>query len=198
MGIVRNFINIEGLIEEENIPSEINGQIIRYSEVETLYIPNEKPEVKNIYEIAINVEVKSSRTIYAPSIKIVVIDGVKIYKIIYTENTESDKANILYLKVPYNTFIELPKGVENVSDIKVHIIDAYFDLLDTRKIYGHFVYLVDVTHDKKDSIDKSIKEKCLLEESVYTDTTIQELSVSEENIRKESKDVFVDLDEEIL
>ncbi|MCT4618901.1 MAG: DUF3794 domain-containing protein [Marinisporobacter sp.] len=205
MGIVRNSMNIEGLILEEDIPSQIKGQIIRYSEVETLHVPEDKGEVQNIYEIAMNIEIKSKRSIHAPFGNIIVVDGIKEYKIIYTENTKSCKANILELKVPFNTFIELPKEIDNILDIKIYILDAYFDVLDPRKIYGHFLYLVDVHYDHKDQRSELMvfkednhKENHLAEEMIYTDATIEEISVSEEPIKREREDLLIDLDEEIL
>ncbi|MCT4605591.1 MAG: hypothetical protein N4A64_05695 [Marinisporobacter sp.] len=202
MGIIRNSMNIEGLISEEDIPSQIRGQIIRYSEVETLNIPNDKPEVQNIYEIAMNVEIKSKRMIHAPFKNMMIVDAIKEYKIIYTENTKSCKANIVELKVPLNTFIELPKETDNVLDIKIYMLDAYFHVLDDRKIYGHFLYLVDVHYDQKSEgvvFEKdAYKDKHLAEKMFYTDTTIKEISVSEEPIKRERTDLLIDLDEEIL
>ena len=205
MGILRNSINIEGIISEEDIPNKMNGQMIRYSEIETLYVPDDKPEIKNIYEISMNVKIKSSRTVHAPFGKIIIVDGIKEYKIIYTENTEFNKVNILYLKVPYNTFIELPRGIDGILDTKIYILDAYFDLLESKKIYGNFVYLVDVHYNKEDNKkilsnfqNSTLEENHSLGEIDTLDSTIEEISISKENFKREKEDTFIDIEEEIL
>ncbi|MCT4508386.1 MAG: hypothetical protein N4A48_06425 [Tepidibacter sp.] len=145
MGIVRNFINIKGITQEDKLPSKVNGQIIQYSDTETIFIPRDKSGVKNIYEIMIDIDISSTRTINTPLGKTIVIDGVKKYKIMYTENGDVEKANIIYINTPYNTFVELPNNA-NLNNINIHIMDAYFDLISIRKIHSYTVYLLDVDY----------------------------------------------------
>jgi hypothetical protein len=151
MGIVRNFIDIIGITSENELPDKISGQIIEYSEVEDIIIPEHKQRVKNIFQIMIQVEVKSTRTINAPLGKIIIIDGIKKLKIIYEEKSDSRKASILNLELPYNTFFELERGIEESKDIKIDILDAYFQLLDNRRIYSHIVYMVQVNYNKSNA-----------------------------------------------
>lgn len=172
MGIVRNNINIEGLSSEEELPRKINGQLITFSETAKLRISDSNPEAKSIYEIVIEMDIKSKRTINTDLSKIIVLDGIKKYKILYIEKNELSTANIVYLESPYNTFIELPKNVDNISELNIHILDAYFNLIDNRNIYEHLVYQLDIHHDIK-TIKRS--ETSLLGEDLFDETLIKRL-----------------------
>lgn len=155
MGIIRNFIDITGITPEEELPNKINGEIVQYSEVDYIFVPDNKQEISSIYQIFINIVIKSSRTINAPLGKIVVLDGIKKIKLIYTEKNETDKASILNLELPYNTFIELPKDAGMVKNINVNIVDAYFALIDSKKIYSNILYMLNVNYDNN-STEKQV------------------------------------------
>lgn len=163
MEVIRNSINIIGIASSDILPNEINDQIIQYSDVETIFIPQNKPDISNIFEIMIEIEIKSKRIIDTNIGKTVILDGLKKYKIIYSEESSS-KANILYLSTPYNTFVEIPQN-ENISACNIFVIDAYFSKLSTRKIYSHLVLLVDVNYstnysdNKKDYLNKEYFKK---------------------------------------
>lgn len=143
MEMVRNFINISGLADEDEIPKNIRGQILQYSEAQTIYIPKSQPDIKSIFQVMIRVEIKSTRSIFTPIGNTIVIDGIKKLKIIYTQNDDSGKANFLDMELPYNTFIESPDRIEPDS-IKIYVLDAYFNLLDERRIYSHFIFMVNL------------------------------------------------------
>lgn len=149
MGLVRNNINIEGLSLEEELPQKVDGQLVTYSETESLYIPEDKPEAKDIYEISLEIDIKSKRTIKTAFGKLIVIDGVKKFKMLYAENNEASSASIAAYKTPYNTFFEVPNSTEEILDISVHILDAYFQLLDGRKIYSHYIFQLSINYDRK-------------------------------------------------
>lgn len=155
MGIIRNFIEIVGITPESELPHKNNGQIIEYSDVENIFIPPEKSGIDNIYQIIVDLEIKSNRMIKASLGRICVIDGIKKFKIIYKEKGKEGKINILDLKLPFNTFIDLPNENINIENVKVYIADAYFDLIDRRKIYGHYIYIIDV-HYNKANIEKGV------------------------------------------
>jgi len=147
MGIIRNSIDITGITAENKLPKEIHGQVMEYSETENIFIEQNKPSIKNILRIALEIQIQSKRKINAPLGGIVIFDGIKKCRIIYEEKGHSQKSNILDLELPYNTFVELPKEVEDIASVTVYILDAYFELLDSRKLYSHIVYLVDVQYD---------------------------------------------------
>lgn len=167
MEVIRNSINIIGLASSDKLPNDVNDQTIQYSESETIFIPNDKAEIGNIFEIMIEIEILSKRIVDTNINRTVILDGIKKYKIIYSEESSS-KANILYLNKPYNTFIEIPKN-KNISSSYVFIIDAYFSKLATRKIYSHLVLLLDVNYSKNDSAKNQEvnQESIIIEKNIF-------------------------------
>jgi hypothetical protein len=204
LGIIRNFINIEGITPEENLEKNDNGHMIIYSDIEYISIPNSEQEIKNIYEISIDIDVISQRLISTPIGKIMVLDGIKKFKILFTKNTDSQNASILDLDIPFNAFTELPKGNYCTSNIKVHIIDAYFNLLDRKTIYGHFIYLIDVIYNRNYNNSSPLsnlpmnKEKKILSHELYVNNRLDEISISEEHYESRPSNSLIDIDEEIL
>lgn len=209
MEIMRNFISITGLVNENDLPHEIKGQVVQYSETETIFIPDHQPDVKSIFQIIIKVEITNSRKIKTPGGYTIIIDGIKKLKIIYTQNNNSDRANFLDLELPYNTYIELPEYT-TLENISVYILDAYFSLLDNRKIYSHFLYLVNVSvvSSKTNSIDKyeenNIKEYYPIDEDILQDIQNTPILESPDDTFNDTKDdnssngILIDLDAEYL
>ncbi|MCQ1530739.1 hypothetical protein [Lutispora saccharofermentans] len=146
MGIVRNFIDIIGITPESELPGVNRGEIIEYSDHETIFIPEQRIKIESIYQIMIDLELKSERLINAPQGKIYVLDGVKKLKIIYTDKDGEGKAKILNLERPFNTFMDLPQGAW-IENIKLFIADAYFQLLDERNIYSYCLYMIDARYN---------------------------------------------------
>lgn len=144
LGVIRNFIEILGIAAEEDLPEKPIGQLIKYDDAETIFIPEDKPAIKDIYQIAVGIDIKSQRSINTKDCKTIAIDGIKKLKIVYSQDKSTDKLVMLNLQVPYNTFIELPKGASDADNIYPYVLDAYFDLVGKRRIYAHFLYLLDV------------------------------------------------------
>lgn len=202
MGIIRNHIDIVGITPEEQLPGKIqNSQVVEYSEVESIFIPKNNPNIKNIYQIVLDVNLTSKREVDIPIGKVVIIDGVKKIKIIYAEKGHSQKANIVNLELPYNTFIEIQDGKE-IGSASVQIVDAYFQLIDNRKIYSHIVYLVNVRYKEesncKDEVE-SINNYEKIEEN-FDEDVIEEIGISREGIDcKEVKEIgLVDIEAEFI
>jgi len=163
MEIVRNFISISGLAEADVLPNNIRGQQIQYSEAETIYIPKNQPDIKSLFQVLIKVRIMSTRSILTPTGNTIVIDGIKKLKLIYTQCDTSGKAVFLDLELPFNTFFELPANVELVN-IEIYVLDAYFSLLDERRIYSHFVFIVNVSVGSTDvSEGNNGKEEILID-----------------------------------
>ena len=151
MGIIRNSIDIIGITPEDELPKKINGQLIEYSEVEHIYIPEDSPRLGNIHQISIDLKTTSHRIIKAPTGEIIVLDGVKKLKVIYSRKGYSDRANIVNLQIPFNTFIELTNTPIKVEDIDIHIVDAYFTRIGSRKLYSYTLYMVNVPLPKSEA-----------------------------------------------
>lgn len=165
MGTVRNFIHIIGITPYSELPSKINGQIVQYSDIETLHIPNNNPSAKSIYEVMIKLKLNESKKISLSTNNILLIDGSREYKIIYISEDSCEEAKPLTLYRPFNTFVELPKEVNNIRDINIYILDAYFDLISNTDIYSYTLYLVTVEYDL-------IPSKCISNK----DTTINKIN----------------------
>lgn len=147
MGKLINFINIEGLVLKEDIPKERLGKTFIYSETQMLFIPENRPKIKSIYEIKVNVKIKDTRVVETPCEKIIALDGTKDFEIIYSGNDKSNTANILVLAEPYNSYCESLPNEKKCSIAEVYILDAYFDKIDERKIYCNMFYLVNVSFE---------------------------------------------------
>lgn len=159
MGITRNSIDVVGITPEDQLPKEVKGQLIEYAETENINIPKEKAGIYNVLQISIKADIKSNRMISTAFGKIIVLDGVKRIKIMYTEGEYNDKANIVNVKLPFNTFIELSEKDKEIEEVKLYILDAYFEVINERMLYSHIIYLVDV-HYKND--EETQKENTLL------------------------------------
>lgn len=154
MGLIRNFVDVVGITPENELPSKINGQFVEYSEVDYIYISENKPRVNTLYQAHIKIEIKTNRIIKSPLGQIIVLDGVKKIKLVYTQKGREEKASAVDFQLPYNTFIDIPPEGGNVNNIDIHILDAYFDIINSKKIYVHLLYLIDVNYDKKSNVAK--------------------------------------------
>ena len=159
--MIRNFIDVIGITPENKLPTKINGQIAQYSENETIFITEGRHKIKNIFQIKIDIKITSKLVIDAPLGKVVVLDGIKRFRIKSNEKDNSKRENIIEVETPFNSFFELPKGINKYKDVEVYIMDAYFQLIDSNKIYSHMIYLINTIYpDTKNSSDSSdtIKE----------------------------------------
>lgn len=196
MGVVRNFIEIVGIAAEEDLPKKSLGQIIKYDEAEHIFIPQDKSAIKDIYQIAIAIDIKTKRTINTKDCNTVAIDGIKKLKIIYSQEDSPDKMVMLNLQLPFNTFVELPKEAGDIDNISIYILDAYFDLLEKRRVYAHFLYLLDVKYStagvEKPS-KKSTKPVEILSIEEVDEQEIPQIALSHENFividKKASKEI---------
>lgn len=143
MEIVRNMVNITGIADEAELPDRIRGQMIQFSDTDTLYIHENQPEISSIFQIMIKAQINETRRIKTPSGYSVVLDGKKSFKIIYTQKDQVGKASFLEVELPLNTFAEI-KDDDIVEHINIYILDAYFELIDSKKIYSNILYLIDI------------------------------------------------------
>lgn len=198
MDIVRNFINISGIADENDLPNKINGQVIQYSEADTIYIPENQPEIQSIFQIIIDIKITGSRKIQTPVGYSLVLDGIKKLKIIYTDTEGTGKANFIDIVIPYNTFVEASDNI-NLGNVSVYVIDAYFDILDKRRIYSSMLYLINVLSPSSSS--EKYANNCNnanLTEGMKKISGLNNLQVFIDENNKEPDNILVDLDEECL
>jgi hypothetical protein len=144
--MLRNFISVTGITPENKLPKEIKGELLQHSDIDYIFLPSSRPKVKELTHIGIEVEIKNQRVIKAPTGNVVILDGTKKLKISYVPLGHSRKNVQLELELPYNTFIELPDGVESLSNLDIYIADAYFELVEGRKIYSYIFYMINVDY----------------------------------------------------
>lgn len=152
MGIIRNSINIEGITPAEKLPKEIHGQLIEFSETEYFYLTENQPGIRSISKVEAKIEAKPAREIDAPTGKIIIVDGVKKIDILYTTRDYFQNYSKAVFEIPFNTFIDIPNDADELKSVQIYIVDAYLKMMNSRKVYAHFMYMIDVKYD-------SVKEK---------------------------------------
>lgn len=143
--MIRNFINIVGITDESELPTECPGQFIEYSETDYLFIPETAPALSTIYEINLGIEVLNSRTINMKNSRVYILDGNKKFKITYSSKDKNNKSITCKFNHPFNAFIDI-ENTYNVKSAKVFVLDAYFHLINPRSIYSNITYLISVEY----------------------------------------------------
>lgn len=189
MEIVRNFINVLGLTPISELPDRINGQVIQHGDVETIYITEENFSAKCIFQIILQAKITSTRRIEAPLGTTLIIDGYKELKILYSEDGDSSKARITTIRLPYNTFAELPSRETVVEKINLYLLDGYFELLDSRRIYSFITYLVDIHYGSKRSIEEEQLTKVYYNTEDNTSEEAEQ-SISLERYYRNGEEIF--------
>lgn len=154
MGVLRNSINIEGITLEENLPKKINGQLIEFSETEYFYLSDNQYAIRNISKIEVKIKAEPGRVINAATGKIIVLDGVKKINIVYRPLEYYQNYNQVVFETPFNTFIDMPTDAGELKSVETFIVDAYFKVINNRKLYCHMLYMVNVAYDSKNAIGK--------------------------------------------
>lgn len=147
--MIRNSINVIGITPENKLPNKIIGQIIEYSETETIFITEGKHKIRNISQIEFKIKLTSNRVITAPLGKVVVLDGIKKFRLKCSKKDSSKIESTVELETPYNAFFELPQVTTQYSHAEVYILDAYFQLINSNKLYSHIIYLINVIYSDK-------------------------------------------------
>lgn len=195
MDVVRNFINISGLADEHDLPDKINGQVIQYSEADTIFIPENLPEIQSIFQVIVDIKITGSRKIQTPVGYSLILDGIKKLKIIYKDKSDTGNASFFNLVLPYNTFVEASENID-LGNISVYIIDAYFDILDKRRIYSSMLYLINVlSPDPKP--EKPVNNSDNLNKNPKPESPNNDIQVILDG-NNDSYNVKIDLDEECL
>lgn len=143
--MIRNFINVVGITDESELPTECPGQFIEYSETDYLFIPENATAINTIYEISLSIEVLNSRTINMKNSRVYILDGNKKFKITCSSKDKNNKSITLKFNYPFNAFIDID-NTDTVKSAKVFVLDAYFHLINPRTIYSNITYLISVEY----------------------------------------------------
>lgn len=143
MGIIRNFIDIIGVTPEDQLAKLLQGQQLHTLQQEHFLIA-EDLDIKNIYQIIIDLEILSKRLIKTPLNNSYVIDGLKKIKVLYYDL--DNKVGVFEFKRPFNLLANIEDKEAYVSEINVYLGDAYFQLLNRYEVYGSFLFIIDINY----------------------------------------------------
>lgn len=168
MAFIRNNIEIEGIKQSNDVLN--GGYVLNYFDNGTIFIPKSKGKIKYLNKVIIEMNSIEGRIINTPSGKILNIYGRKIYSLIYSEKSH-DRAQKTVLDLPFIAYVYLPLEIDDFCNLEVSVLDAFFEVIDNRKIYNHIVYLI--KFNKKVSLPKSEDSKNI--ESNQGQLTLSEL-----------------------
>jgi hypothetical protein len=143
MGIVRNCIDVLGITPEEELPRGICGQLIETSETEHIHI-RKAAKIKSIDQIIIDIKIIGTRMVYMPLNRIVVLDCLKTFMIAYCD--EAEQKRTLEYKSPFNCFVDIENKQDELEEVEINVVDAYFDMLDRNTIYSHLLYIINIKY----------------------------------------------------
>lgn len=143
--MIRNFINVVGITDESELPTECPGQFVEYSETDYLFLPEATPSVNTLYEVNLGIEILNSRIINMQNSRVYILDGNKKFKITCSSKDKSNKPLTFKFNYPFNAFIDIENN-DNVKSAKVFVLDAYFHLINPKTIYSNITYLISVEY----------------------------------------------------
>lgn len=201
MGVVRNCIDIVGITPESELPFRKKGQHIETSQKENLVIDS-KITIKNIYQIVMDIGIKGTRIVNSSPSKIVVIDGYKKFKVACYDM--DNNMAVIELYSPFNLFFDSGNSDAKLEKPNIYIVDAYFELINSKKLYCNIVYLIDTHYfeditpvEKKRNINKYSREdlngKLYTSEEESRNRRLKEAIINEMSI---SEDYKIDFNEE--
>lgn len=200
MHIVRNCIDIVGITPESELPKKINGQIVETLEKENLFI-KDNIEIKNIYQIIIDISIKGTRVINTPLNKIIVMDIIKKFKIAYYDM--DNNMSILELDSPCNLFFNIENDKIEIEKTNIYIADAQFELVNNNTLYNYILFIMDVHYlggfrksgkinsfneDTKNSDDDFDTSDNKDNDNKVVNHALKEVSIAEDNKIENNKD----------
>lgn len=146
----RNSIDVEGITPEHKLLEKSLGMLMQYSEVDYIFIPNYKPNISNLIKINLKIKINHKKIIKSALGETIILDGIKKYKIVYVSDESIEKIISINVNSPFNTFFTIPDNQVCKNNLELHLVDAFFQLIDKKKIYSHILYMVNVeTNPKK-------------------------------------------------
>lgn len=193
--MLRNFISVTGITQEKDLPKRVKGELLQHSDIDYIFIPGNRPRAKELTHISISVDIKNRRIIKGPMGNVVILDGLKKLKVCYIPESRSKRTIQVELYLPYNTHIELPDEVKDIENVNIYIGDAYFELLEGRKIYSFIFYMLDLEYKSKQYLREDYEEK------IETPDTEELENEPKENMPpalETTEDFFVELQKALL
>ncbi|KMT21378.1 hypothetical protein [Clostridium cylindrosporum] len=168
MAYIRNNIEIEG-IENRSIALE-GSYVLNYWENGPIFLPRNKGKIRHLNKVVIEIDSVEGRVINTPAGKVLNIYGRKIYSLVYSEKSH-DKLQRTNINMPFMAYVYLPLEVEDFCDLEVSVIDAFFEVIDNRKVHNHILYLIKFNKKSMEAIEKSEE----FQEEVQNQLTLSDL-----------------------
>lgn len=157
--VVRDLIEIVGIADAfPTAPTAFTQLAV----METLIIPDAKPDVEQILKVLIDAKIISKRIVATPigtgtggmiltGAKLIV-EGILRQKISYVANVPDQAVHAAEFDIPFSTFMVLPTlpvpitpGLANQINVEPFIEDVYVNLEDTRTILKNVTLFLNAT-----------------------------------------------------
>lgn len=153
MSIIRNNIEIEGIKQNENV--NYGSYVLNHWENCPVFLPRSKGKIKYLTKVIIELNSIEGSIINTPAGKVLSIYGRKVYSLIYSEKSH-DRSQRSSIDLPFLSYIYLPKEIENFCNLEVSVTDAFFEVIDNRKVYSHILYLIKFDKKEKEDLVQTI------------------------------------------
>lgn len=151
MAYIRNDIEIEGIDSRENV--NYGSYVLNHWENGPIFIPKSKGKIKYLTKVIIELNSIEGKVIVTAAGRILSVYGRKLYTLIYSEKAH-DRPQKSYLDLPFLAHLYLPPEVEDFCNLEVSVSDAFFEVIDNRKVYNHTLYLIKFDKKENEIINK--------------------------------------------
>lgn len=153
MSIIRNNIEIEGIKQGENV--NYGSYVLNYWENGPVFLPRSKGKIKYLTKVIIELNSIEGSILNTPAGKVLSIYGRKIYSLVYSEKSH-DRSQRSSVDLPFLSYVYLPKEVEDFCNLEVSVSDAFFEVIDNRKVHSHILYLIKFDKREKEEVIQTI------------------------------------------
>lgn len=150
MSYIRNNIEIEGVSNRENI--NYGSYVLNHWENGPIFLPKSKGKIKYLTKVIIELNSIEGKIITTAAGRVLSIYGRKLYTLIYSEKSH-DRSQKTYLDLPFLAYVYLPPEVDEYVNLEVSVSDAFFEVIDNRKVYSHVLYLIKFDKKEKEEIE---------------------------------------------
>ena len=117
-----NTIQVKGITPSQDYPSfPPKYPCKQVSQTDTLSIPCQKPDMKDIIEVIVSLSITSFKVISTTQGDKLIIDGLKHIKVIYTADNDCTSVHSAHFDIPFCEFILLKNSCRQVICIETAI-----------------------------------------------------------------------------
>lgn len=128
-------IDICGITPQCDLPKECYKYTCReLCNTYNLCIPSNKPDMENLLQVFIDALTLQTKKICTHNEMKLFIDAVLCVKILYVADTSCQSVHSESFKIPFCSFIPIPKNMNNVT-AEIYIEEAFIRQLNSRSFY---------------------------------------------------------------